>query len=360
MILVEYIVRYWGLLVLLGGLMLHLSTNVYLEKSMVKRYHIIIGLLFTYSLTEYAELLLGEMAQLHFMRSVLTAFNYTLISAILAETVRLLFARSTKLLYVPLIVNGVLCTVSIFTPIVFYFTEDNHFQRGILGYLPYFVAAVYLLYLFIRLTRSYGNQVKEDFLVILFMVVTAIACFIIPLLWSDRFFQWFGTTIAANLFIYYVFILHQYTKRDALTGLLNRQSYYADIEKRGKNITALIALDMNGLKELNDHHGHIAGDKALSGIGKAMLAHANTDHRMYRIGGDEFAVLCYHTTEPEVKKLIARLTDSINKSGATCSIGYSYTAQPRSIDDLYKEADAMLYVEKERYYEETGKQRRLI
>ena len=360
MILVDYLVRYWGLLVLLGGLMLHLSTNIHLEQGIIRRYHVIAGLLFTYSITEYVEMLLGEQTTPHFMRSLLTALNYTLISAILAETVRLLYSRSTKLLYVPLIVNGLLCTVSIFTPIVFYFTSDNRFHRGILGYLPYYVAAFYILYLFYQLIRSYGNQIKEDFLVILFMGVTAVACFIIPLLWSDTFFQWFGTTIAANLFIYYVFILHQFTKRDTLTGLLNRQSYYADIEKRGRNVNALIALDMNGLKALNDHHGHIAGDKALAGIGKAMLAYANTDQRMYRIGGDEFAVLCYHTTEPEVKKLIAQLTDSINKSGSTCSIGYSYTAQPRSIDDLYKEADAMLYVDKERYYEETGKKRRLI
>lgn len=359
MLLVEYLARYWGMLVLLGGMLLHLSTNIHLEQSIIRRYHMIIVLQFAYSVTEFAEFQYGLLPEPHMMRSVLTAVNYTLISASLAETVRLLFAQSTKLVYVPLIVNGVMCTVSVFVPVVFWFTEDNHFNRGPLGYLPYAVAAFYLLYLFTQLVRCYGHQLREDFLVILYMQVTAMACFIIPLLWADQFFHWFGTTIAANLFIYYVFILHQYTKRDALTGLLNRQSYYADIEKRGRNVTALIALDMNGLKALNDHHGHIAGDKALAAIGSAMLAHAKTNRRMYRIGGDEFAVLCFHMAEPEVRALTEQLAAGIEQTGSTCSIGYSYTAQPRSIDDLYKEADAMLYADKQRYYEKTGKQRRL-
>ena len=65
------------------------------------------------------------------------------------------------------------------------------------------------------------------------------------------------------LFIYHVFSILQLTKKDALTGLLNRQAYYGETSRSFKDITAIISLDMNGLKKINDTYGHDAGDEAL-------------------------------------------------------------------------------------------------
>ena len=358
MLIADYLSKYWGLIVILGGLLFHLGGNVHLERDMVKRYDLIVLTLFVYSVTEFAESTLGTLAHPHVMRYVLTALNYSLVSCIHVQSIRLLFPQKNKLLLVPMLLNVLLCTVSIFTPIVFYFTSDNQFARGPLGYVPYLSASVYLLYLFYCLVRSYGRRAMEDFYIILYMEIAAFSCTLFPLLWADRFYRWFGTTMAMDFYIYYVFILHQFTKRDALTKLFNRQSYYADIEKRSRQINALIALDMNGLKELNDNHGHTAGDAALAAIGDAMQKSARSGQRMYRIGGDEFAVLCFHNSREDVEHLVERLRENLGKTPYTCSIGYCYTDKPRPVDDLYKDADQALYVEKTRYYELTGKNRR--
>ena len=59
---------------------------------------------------------------------------------------------------------------------------------------------------------------------------------------------------------------------DALTGLLNRKSFYADMESRFTRYRGVISLDMNGLKKINDEQGHAAGDKAISLIAATMVS----------------------------------------------------------------------------------------
>ena len=92
--------------------------------------------------------------------------------------------------------------------------------------------------------------------------------------------------------LYYLYTYSQYTKRDALTGLLNRQSYYSHIEKNGETIGAVISIDMNELKWLNDNYGHEAGDKGLATVSKCFKTNVSRRDKVYRIGGDEFMVLC--------------------------------------------------------------------
>ncbi|MCR4961476.1 MAG: diguanylate cyclase [Lachnospiraceae bacterium] len=66
--------------------------------------------------------------------------------------------------------------------------------------------------------------------------------------------------------IYYLSLYVLTAKEDTLTHLLNRQCYYADSEKEKDMITAVVSVDMNDLKKINDTHGHDAGDKALKTV----------------------------------------------------------------------------------------------
>ena len=89
------------------------------------------------------------------------------------------------------------------------------------------------------------------------------------------------------MFIYYVFSILQVTKKDPLTGLLNRQAYYSDISSEPEEITALVSIDMNGLKTINDNEGHEAGDKAIATVAECFIRAAKRKQTVYRIGGDE-------------------------------------------------------------------------
>ena len=138
------------------------------------------------------------------------------------------------------------------------------------------------------------------------MSFTAVMCLIMPLTFSAQSDQWLMLTIAIDMLVYYVFLLQQFTTRDQLTNLLNRQCYYADLEKLKDSLTALIAIDMNGLKEINDGKGHAEGDRALKAIAECFEKAVEQKHHIYRIGGDEFTILCTGADEKKIKPILFR------------------------------------------------------
>ncbi|MDO4862816.1 MAG: GGDEF domain-containing protein [Ruminococcus sp.] len=352
-----YLSEHWGLLVVLAGMAILLFSDKQLDRRMTSQILITNIMQFLYSITCYMETYLGNQEEFTILRSILSAANYSLIGFVLVSIIMIMFPNQKKMLYIPAVVNAVLSFISIPTGIVFYFTEDNHFQRGPLGLLSYFINGLYLLYLLICLFRQQKYE-REDYLVLLFVVLTSIMCMIMPLKLQSFSDHWFNITIATDVLIYYVFLLQQFTKRDSLTRLLNRQSYYSDSQKYLSSITSVVAIDMDGLKEINDNEGHLAGDKALKTLADCFGRAAQRGHRVYRIGGDEYVILCIGSSESDVQALIKRIRDEVAKTAYTCSVGYAMNTDKSTIDALYNRADEMLYEEKQQFYERTGKLRR--
>lgn len=110
---------------------------------------------------------------------------------------------------------------------------------------------------------------------------------------------------------------------DGLTGLLNRWTYTTRFAKiieqahnRGDGVT-VIALDVDWFKEINQSHGHMAGDKVLSEIGKRLRSLVNDTMEIARLGGDEFALIFAHNRGPDwplqnaenIKKMVTQPVD---------------------------------------------------
>ena len=173
---------------------------------------------------------------------------------------------------------------------------------------------------------------------------------------GSDFSKIFCSTIAIALFVYYVFEILQQTKKDSLTGLLNRHAYNADICKNPEEITALISIDMNGLKVINDTQGHAAGDEALVTLALCFRRALKNRQFGYRIGGDEFVILCRKARQDEMMDLIRRIETNVSETKYHCSVGYSYSPDGKKpVDDMLKESDMMMYAMKERFYKERGK-----
>ena len=357
MTLSGYLSEHWGILVLLLGMAIVLHSDVHMERGMVKRIALTNLLLFIYSVSCYVETYLGNQTVYSVLRSILSAVNYSLVTFILVIIISIMYPDNKKYLYIPAILNATLCFISIPTKIVFYISEDNHFHRGTLGYLTYFINALYLIYLIYNLIRN-GKSSKEEPYMPLFLSLTSVLCLIMPLFFDNITMHWFNITIAINVLLYYVFLLQQFTKRDQLTKLLNRQSYYSDAEKYMDNITAVVAMDMDGLKTINDNEGHIAGDIALKQLADCFTKAAKQGQRIYRIGGDEYAIMCIGSSETDVQSLIERIREEIAKTAYTCSVGYAMKSNDITIDKLYQRADTNLYEEKKQFYERSGKIRR--
>lgn len=166
-----------------------------------------------------------------------------------------------------------------------------------------------------------------------YLAVTSAMCLAMPLFMDEMVLHWLNVTIAIVVMLYYIYLLQQNTKRDFLTNLLNRQSYYRDIEKYKEEITAFISMDMDGLKEINDNHGHFAGD--------------------------EYVILCLGSNEEDVKGLIDCIKKEVSKTEYSCSIGYAMKTEDSTIDMIYKLADSRMYEEKQLFYEKTGKHKRI-
>ena len=356
MTLTEYLENHWGLLLLLLGMSILLRSDTHLERRMIYRISLTNAMLFLFSVVCYIETWLGNRTQYTVLRPILSAIAYGLMSFILVCIITIMFPGQKKILLIPAILNTVLCFISIPTHIIFYISNDNHFGGGPLRYLPYCVAAFYLIYLFFCLFRRRRFE-KEDFILLLFMVITSLLCFLMPLYWNNIADHWFNITISINMLLYYVFLLQQFTKRDPLTNLLNRQSYYRDEEKYNDSITAVVTMDMNGLKKLNDGHGHLAGDAALKALADCFLRAAKNGQRVYRIGGDEYTILCIATEEKEVIQLVQRIRDEVAKTEYTCAIGYALRFEGSTLDRLYQIADEMLYEEKQEFYIQSGQTR---
>lgn len=148
-------------------------------------------------------------------------------------------------------------------------------------------------------------------------------------------------------------------RSDSLTGLANRRAFDEALARLLHRRTpfALMHIDLDYFKEVNDAMGHAAGDAVLVEVGRLLRASIRGDDFAARIGGDEFMLLCAGTTETSrltgmAWRIITSLERPIPFGGRACrisaSIGITTTAQqtPPDADLLLKQADAELYASK--------------
>ncbi|MBE5957647.1 MAG: GGDEF domain-containing protein [Lachnospiraceae bacterium] len=358
MTIVGYLEEHYGLVILLFGLFIISISDTHLDRSVIRRIIASNFLLFVYSITCYLEEYLGDQNYYSPLRPFLSAVNYSLIVFTLVHIIMIIYPKHPFIFWIPAFINTFLCFISIETGIVFTISKDNHFQRGTLGYLTYFITVVYLVYFIGKTFHSRNIRHIEDYSLPLFMSINSLICIMMPLCFDSMTRHWFNVTISIDIVFYYIYLLQQYTKRDSLTNLLNRQSYYSDADKYNTTLTAIVAMDMNGLKDINDRNGHTAGDIALKTIADCFLRASNANQRVYRIGGDEYVILCNSTTEDEVKDLINRIKDDLKNTTYSCAIGYAMKQEDSTLDSLYHTADKMMYEEKKKYYQQSGKDRR--
>jgi len=152
----------------------------------------------------------------------------------------------------------------------------------------------------------------------------------------------------------------EYTaNHDALTNLPNRNQLFEDVSyklSRNKQL-AVLFMDFDGFKKINDEYGHDIGDLALIKGSQRIKNMIRRDDLLARVGGDEFVTILFDvSTKDVVDKVINKITSNFSTpfdlKGNSCkmgvSIGYSISKEGDSLDDLLKEADSMMYIKKEK------------
>jgi diguanylate cyclase (GGDEF)-like protein/putative nucleotidyltransferase with HDIG domain len=111
--------------------------------------------------------------------------------------------------------------------------------------------------------------------------------------------------------------------RDPLTGLWNRRRFEQDVAhqiercRRYDERAALVLMDVDNFKQVNDVLGHLAGDEVLCALGDALSSRLRASDRAARLGGDEFAVLLLDVDPDDVARIAAQITDALTAAAAT-------------------------------------------
>ena len=138
---------------------------------------------------------------------------------------------------------------------------------------------------------------------------------------------------------------------DQLTGVFNRKAYEEALRSVGKRGVALIIIDVDGFKEINDTYGHAAGDKVLKLVADSLVSSFRSDDYVCRIGGDEFAVLMMHATSALRDLLTAKIHLVREKLAqrpedmpeVTISVGAAFSDREAPTGGLFDDADSTLY-----------------
>ena len=268
---------------------------------------------------------------------------------------------------IPLVINAIVYAIA-FIPgtaaVIYGFDYASAtqivFVSGPLRYTSHVISGLYLAYfLYASIAKLRAKHIVNAHILVICSLLI-VACVVVE--------TWFNpgndvtilnTAIMVCLMFYYLFLYMETVKYDPLTGLYNRATYYQDILKMEKSITAIIQLDMDALKYFNDNYGHQEGDKALATIAGIISNACDRDMYPYRLSGDEFLIIVSYLPKEIVESKIIQMKSDLRKTKYSCSIGYAYKDDKNmSIDDLLKKSEQKMYLAKEEFYKNSNYERR--
>ncbi|MDR0876566.1 MAG: GGDEF domain-containing protein [Treponema sp.] len=239
------------------------------------------------------------------------------------------------------------------SPDNYFFHGDKYFIRMILGYSPAVLAIGDAILSFKRFKKN------QFYLIVSFFFLTG-AGSTIDILMGTGSFVW--PCFSAAMLYTYFFIIKSDSRIDSLTGIGNRYSFNEFIDRlsrqsvRGLNQDpyAIVMIDMDRFKEINDTLGHLEGDNALkdmSAIIKGCIRHSDF---AARYGGDEFVLAT--RAKNNIEKLMARIQQAIDaqneKQIRPYRIEMSYghdvfiAGGDRSIQEFLTHIDSLMYKQK--------------
>jgi diguanylate cyclase (GGDEF)-like protein len=289
------------------------------------------------------------------------------------------------------ILNGYVVVSSLFaaSSLVLHILDINHLTQSLYFFQAYIVTEI--VFILFSAIRAFKRKTCENRLILIGLVLLA---FFVSLdlirFWSEKFSFHFFTTqvrsfmpigiisfVICLLFSYFHLIFrtiatnteHELLKKlaftDMLTGLSNRTQMDKYMEELGANNEntplpsyAIINMDLNRLKAINDSFGHEAGDKYLKRFAQHLQRHFSGIGEVGRVGGDEFLVILPNVTKEECERLVASLEKAIAEENAkltTIPLSFSYGIcnsnefVHATAKKLYRLADYRMYEMKRKY-----------
>lgn len=259
-----------------------------------------------------------------------------------------------SILAFPLYLNAFICILSLKTGWIFSVDSHNQYVRGELFLLPTLFSIFYIILLLIELFKNKIEYEKDDAKILILIFIVPILGTIIQILFENVLLIWISTAI--SLLLYYIFLRELQFKYDIQTGIRNRRAFENEMDKYLKdNRNAVIVIaDLNNLKSINDKYGHKAGDDLIKYAAKILEESFLGIGKTFRIGGDEFCVICREIQQEALEKALTTLYHTLNTTNQKLDIeiilayGYAFYNKQESenIYTAFNQADKAMYVHK--------------
>lgn len=266
------------------------------------------------------------------------------------------------LIALKIVVGYGLCmlAINLFTPIVFEVDENNVYERQ--GLFIYYVVVIALF--LVDSLLDYAKISSEGGHLKFFPIWAYVIPLVVGIVLQSVFYGISMVWPAAAISVAGVMnsIQNELIFRDKLTGLYNR--YYLDNLKtelnRVKNTTfAVMMIDVNDFKSINDKYGHVIGDQALKETSDILVQSIGTSGTVIRYAGDEFVIILNAKDEGLISKKVENILLGFDRFNATgkreydlsISIGYDvFDLKITSMDKILADVDKNMYKDKEQYY----------
>jgi diguanylate cyclase (GGDEF)-like protein len=253
----------------------------------------------------------------------------------------------------PLLLNSVISIATYKTEWIFYFDQAATYHRGSLFAIPIAVGFFYYILFMISILKNDSKYEKDDMLFLKYVFFMPVLGVSLQLYFVDFHIVW--PSVALALLLYYIFLRELQFKYDVISGIMNRKAFEREMEiYDSSDNVALVVLDLNDLKKINDSKGHHAGDKAILISATILQASFEKIGKAYRIGGDEFCALCAGASEEDIAEALKRLetllieVNNIHDMKIELAYGCAFymKEEDKSIYETFKYADRRMYEHK--------------
>ena len=255
--------------------------------------------------------------------------------------------KITFLCAMPYIICSIILLTTPFTHFIFYIDANNELHRHNLGIFVILEGAIYATLIMIICAKKWRDGYTRDAFII--MVITImVACGIV--------FEEIELMINSGLCVGSVGVLfiymYTYAERynvDSVSKCFKRRCFYSDATKFAKSKLAIISMDLNDLKFINDNYGHKAGDIALLTFAEAIRRVKTNKFILYRTGGDEFMILGIKTSKEEAEELVRMIKETLEETPYSSSYGIYMYNPGDDFDAAVVKADQAMYADKRDY-----------
>ena len=245
-----------------------------------------------------------------------------------------------------------------FNQLLFYIDESNVYHHGRWYWQIQVLYYFFFVYAFLIILVNRKHIPRQIVAPLLFFAIPPFVGTVLQMMFYGLSLAWSGVSI--SLLILYVYLQNQKVGKDYLTGLFNRRKLDLHLKDQVNKVTpprvlAVLMLDVDHFKVINDTWGHEVGDRALEQCGVILRKCFHQDDFIARYAGDEFVVVLYIDRKESIQCVIERIKKTVEEMGTSVdlpyplsfSIGYAlYPEDGENDSQLIKSADARMYQDK--------------